>query len=201
MSKLAVVFILLAGVLLTACSSGASTPGILPVHEDERVIPFQTIDVDNGSRWLLPESAGVPEMSEKLDSRTTLPGVMPTVSHLYKIESVQDIEPLIGLLPSATVDYLHDIDYDTYIVFALLRGLRGEGRRETFIERISVSEDFNVYAQFWVPAEGVGVTQAYTFPYHIVKVSLRDMFPSDSRPSFISVNLLARLCDGGKYPC
>lgn len=202
MSKLAVVSILLAGLLLTACSSGASTPENLPVHEDERIIPFQTIDVDNDSRTLLPESAGVPEITKDYDLITVPTEARPTVSRLYKIESVQDIESLVDLLPPVTIDYLRNLDYDTYMVFTLLRGQRGEGGRETFIERISVSEDFNVYAQFRVPAVGVAVTLGSTFPYHIVKVRLRDMFPGNSgRPSFISVNLIARLCDNDKSPC
>lgn len=198
-----VTFVLLCGLLLSACTPAAPTPTQWPVWEDERIIPFQTIDVDNDSRSLLPEAAGVPEIEEKFDPGILLPEeAVPTVSQLYKIESVEDIEPLVGLLPTATIDHLRNMDYNAYMVFALLRGKRGEGSRETFIERISISEDFNVYAQFRVPAVGSAVTQGESFPYHVVKVRLADMFPAASgRPSFTAINLLARLCDDDKHPC
>lgn len=199
-----VTFVLLCGLLLAACAPATPTPTPTPwpAWEDERDIPFHTIDVDNDSRSLLPESAGVPELTEKYDLRTAWPETIPTVSQLYKIESVEDVEPLVGLLPTATIDYLRNTDYNAYMVFALLRGKRGEGSRETFIERISISEDFNVYAQFRVPAVGSAVTQGESFPYHVVKVRLADMFPAASgRPSFTAINLLARLCDDDKHPC
>jgi hypothetical protein len=53
-------FVLLCGLLLAACTPATlpPTPAPWPVWEDQRDIPFQTIDVDNDSRPLLPESAG-----------------------------------------------------------------------------------------------------------------------------------------------
>ena len=189
-------------IVFVLCAGCAPKPEPWAAWEDERIIPFQTIDVDNDSRPLLPESAGEPELTEKYDLRTAWPESVPTVSQLYKIESVEDVEPLVGLLPTATIDYLRSVDYDAYMVFTLLRGRRGEGGRETFIERISISKDFNVYAQFRVPAKGSGVTLGESFPYHIVKVRLADMFPAASgRPSFTAINLLARLCDNDRHPC
>ena len=193
-----VTFVLLCGLLLSACAPATPTPtpAPWPAWEDERDIPFQTIDVDNDSRSLLPEAAGVPEIEEKFDPGILLPEeAVPTVSQLYKIESVEDIEPLVGLLPTATIDYLRSVDYDAYMVFALLRGQRGGGGFPVFIERIAAGMGgVRVYAQFRVRTSG---TDGYTFPYHIVKVKLNDL----AWPTWIPVDLLTRLCDNDKHSC
>ncbi|HRK68568.1 MAG TPA: hypothetical protein PKY73_13520 [Hyphomonas sp.] len=163
--------------------------------EDERDIPFQTIDVDNDSRPLLPESVGEPEINKDFDLITVPTEARPTVSQLYKIESVEDVEPLVGLLPPTTIDYLRNLDYDAYMVFALLRGQRGGSGFPVFIERVAAGMGgVRVYAQFRVRTSG---TDGYTFPYHIVKVKLNDLAWSTWMP----VDLLARLCDDNKHPC
>jgi len=190
-----VTFVLLCGLLLSACTPAAPTPTQWPVWEDERIIPFQTIDVDNDARSSLPEFVGAPELTEKYDLRTAWTETVPTVSQLYKIESVEDVEPLVGLLPTATIDYLRSVDYDAYIVFALLRGQRGGGGFPVFIERIAAGMGgVRVYAQFRVRTSG---TDGYTFPYHVVKVKLSDL----AWHTWIPVDLLTRLCDDDKHPC
>lgn len=171
-------FVLLCGLLLAACTPATlpPTPAPWPVWEDQRDIPFQTIDVDNDSRPLLPESAGVPELTEKYDLRTAWPETVPTVSQLYKIESVEDVEPLVGLLPTDTVDYLRNVDYNAYMVFALLRGQRNGDEFCVFIERVAAGKGgVRVYAQFRIPVEGRETHPSYTFPYHIGKVKLSDL--------------------------
>lgn len=190
---------LLMTALLTACTPVA-TPEPLPVWEDERIIPFQTIDVDNDARSSLPEFVGVPEIEEKFDPGILLPEeAIPTVSRLHKIESVEDVGPLVDLLPPATVDYLRNVDYDMYVVFALLRGQRGGGGFPVFIEQVAVGMGgVRVYAQFRIPAEGTAISEGYTFPYHIVKVELSAL--AWSAP-WMPVDLLARLCDDDKHPC
>jgi hypothetical protein len=190
--------LMLIGLLLGACAPATPTPtpAPWPAWEDERIIPFQTIDVDNDSRPLLPESAGEPELTEKYDLRTAWPESVPTVSQLYKIESVADVEPLVGLLPTATIDYLRSVDYDANVVFALLRGQRGGGGFAVFIEQVAVGMGgVRVYAQFRVRTSG---TDGYTFPYHIVKVKLSDLAWS---ALWMPVDFLARLCDDEQHPC
>jgi hypothetical protein len=190
--------LMIVAVFCAGCIQATPTPTLAPwpVWEDERDIPFHTIDVDNDSRSLLPESAGIPEIKEKFDPGILLPEEsIPTVSRLYKIESVEDVEPLVGLLPPATIDYLRNVDYDAYIVFALLRGQRGGGGFPVFIERIAAAMGgVRVYAQFRVRTSG---TDGYTFPYHIVKVKLNDL----AWHTWIPVDLLTRLCDDDKHPC
>lgn len=194
-------FVLLCGLLLSACTPATPTPtpAPWPAWEDERDIPFHTIDVDNDSLSSLPESAGIPEIEEKFDPGILLPEEsIPTVSRLHKIESVDDVEPLVGLLPPATIDYLRSVDYDAYIVFALLRGQRGSGGFPVFIERIAAGKGgVRVYAQFRIPAEGTAISEGYTFPYHVVKVKLSDL----AWHSWIAFDLLGRLCDDDKHPC
>jgi hypothetical protein len=189
-------------VLWTGCTSAAptSTPTPWPVWEDERIIPFQTIDVDSDARSSLPEFVGIPEIEERFDPGMLLPEEdIPTVSRLHKIESVDDVEPLVGLLPPATIDYLRSVDYDANVVFALLRGQRGGGGFPVFIEQVAVGMGgVRVYAQFRVPAEGTAISEGYTFPYHILKVKLSDL--AWSAP-WMPVDLLARLCDDEKHPC
>jgi len=188
----------LTGLLLAACTPAAPSPTPMPwpVWEDERIIPFQTIDVDSDARSSLPAFVGIPEIEERFDPGILLPEeVIPTVSQLYKIESVEDVELLVGLLPPATIDYLRNVDYDAYIVFALLRGQRGGGGFPVFIERIAAGMGgVRVYAQFRVRTSG---TDGYTFPYHIVKVKLNDL----TWHTWIPVDLLTRLCDDDKHPC
>ena len=189
-------FVLLCGLLLSACTPAPpSSPW--PVWEDERIIPFQTIDVDSDARSSLPEFVGIPEIEERFDPGMLLPEEsIPTVSRLHKIESVDDVEPLVGLLPPATIDYLRSVDYDANVVFALLRGQRGGGGFPVFIEQVAVGMGgVRVYAQFRVRTSG---TDGYTFPYHIVKVKLSDL--AWSAP-WMPVDLLARLCDDEKHPC
>ena len=189
-------FVLLCGLLLSACTPAPpSSPW--PVWEDERIIPFQTIDVDSDARSSLPEFVSVPEIEGRFDPGMLLPEEdIPTVSRLHKIESVDDVEPLVGLLPPATIDYLRSVDYDANVVFALLRGQRGGGGFPVFIEQVAVGMGgVRVYAQFRVRTSG---TDGYTFPYHIVKVKLSDL--AWSAP-WMPVDLLARLCDDEKHPC
>ena len=81
-------FVLLCGLLLSACTPATPTPtpAPWPAWEDERDIPFHTIDVDNDSLPSLPESAGIPEIEEKFDPGILLPEEsIPTVSRLHKI--------------------------------------------------------------------------------------------------------------------
>jgi hypothetical protein len=191
--------LIVVAVLCAGCTSATPTPSPTPapwpVWEDERDIPFQTIDVDNDSRPLLPESVGEPEINKDFDLITVPTEARPTVSQLYKIESVEDVEPLVGLLPPTTIDYLRNLDYDAYMVFALLRGQRGGSGFPVFIERVAAGMGgVRVYAQFRVRTSG---TDGYTFPYHIVKVKLNDLAWSTWMP----VDLLARLCDDNKHPC
>lgn len=194
--------LIVVAVLCAGCTSATPTPGPTPapwpVWEDERDIPFQTIDVDNDSYSLPPEFASAPELTEKYDLRTEWPETVPTVSQLYMIESVDDVEPLVGLLPTATIDYLRNVDYNAYKVFALLRGQRNGDGFSVFIERIAAGMGgVRVYAQFRIPAEGRETHPGYTFPYHIVKVKLSDL----AWRSWIAADLLARLCDDDKHPC
>lgn len=201
--------VLLCALLLSACTPATPTPASLPVHEDERIIPFRTIDIE--SRSPLPPFVGVPEVQhdeQANSSNSPLPTPIPDeelpgVSQLYLVDSVEAIDPLIGLLPAETIRGLYAIDFERSLVFALLRGVRYGSRPATYIERISLGEGgIRIYAQFWVPSSNEGDTEDFGyFPYHVVKVLRDDIYPSPYKPSVWNVDLLARLCDNHANPC
>ena len=78
---------------------------------------------------------------------------------------------------------LPSIDFTTDIVFAVFQGEYPTGGYMTNITRISLTEtSYKVYIDEFQPGPHCGTTQAFTQPYHIVKIS---NYPQDLPVQFI----------------
>lgn len=95
---------------------------------------------------------------------------------LFLITTREEIAIIEDQVNQATQQQLQNIDFNEYIVLALLRGLKPSNNYQTLIEHIVQQEHrLTIYAQFWEPSPYWSSTSAETSPCHLVKVARQDI--------------------------
>ena len=67
---------------------------------------------------------------------------------------------------------LQQVDYQSYAVIALFRGIQGSSNYQTIIKRVQ-RENYQlvIHTEFWAPSPFYTSTAALTYPYHLVKIA------------------------------
>lgn len=117
------------------------------VEPEGTEVPFETIALDE---WGVNDEMG-------------------TEPQLILITSEDDLTSVQDFVREEDFAKLQQIDFSTYGVIALFRGVKETSNFKTVIERITQrNSTLLVDARFWVPQSGAA---QLTSPYHLVKIS------------------------------
>jgi hypothetical protein len=120
-------------------------------------IPFETIEVSEGG-------GGV---------ETLEPVAGPRLLLLMAPDEVVELESNIS---SQAYAELRQVDFQQFVVIALLRGRKPYTNFQTVIEQVWRQDNrLLVYAQFWEPSPFYGSAPVVTSPYHLIKVARYDL--------------------------
>ena len=160
----ALIFLLIT--VLLACQPGRASPTLQP---GEVEVPFETI--------ALSEGGGVVKKPER--------DVGPQLRLLTTPDEVYELQ---GRIADEDFAKLQQVDYQQYVIIALLRGRKPTLNYQTIIERITQQgNNLVVHAQLWEPNPVYGAGEGVTAPYHLIKV-LRQYIQSPQiklKPAYI----------------
>jgi len=151
-----------------------ATPMPTPTREDEVVIPFETIAVNQMESRLpdvVGDSAIVTEFStvSHADDADNLPWE-PLV---FLVHAPEDVTPFASWLPPEILSAIANVDFQEYAVFAYFAGIKSGGL-DGYIARIAARDDGTlvVYAPLRLFSSGAPID---TVPGHIVKIRRQDV--------------------------
>ncbi len=170
MVKLAVAFLLPGGLLLSSCQvplapptdiAATTAPAITAtqINEQEVDVPFETIAQGETGK-------------EVVDTLTAM-----RLQLLTSNEQTQGFETLVT--PQALAD-LRRVDFERYIVVALLQGVQTGTNYQTVIEGITRQNNRLIaHTQVSEPSSQNAVTATYNSSYHLVRIERRHIPSQD----------------------
>jgi len=91
---------------------------------------------------------------------------------LFLLTAPNEIARIQNQVNPETLRQLRNVNFDEYVVIALLRGRKPSNNYQTVIERIEqMDHQLIIHAQFWEPSPQWASTGAETSPYHLVTVA------------------------------
>ncbi len=194
LSLLVLAMLVLLSLLLAGCPQGSTVPPTLarvfptvtptpvplptPTREDETVIPFETIAI-NDLIASLPVG-GEPEIVTSDDlgyvSQEAVENLINEGPTVFLVTSSQDVAPFqIWLLPEIRAA-IATVDFEQYVVIAFFAGVKSNCC-DGYISRIATNklDVLTINAVFRSRSSG---NPAETYPIHIVKIQRQDVpFP------------------------
>ncbi len=151
-----------------------ATPMPTPTREDEVVIPFETIAVNQMESRLpdvVGDSAIVADFSPAFFADDA--DNMQREPLVFLVDAPEDVTPFASWLPPEILSAVANVDFQEYAVFAYFAGIRGGGL-DGYIARIAARDDGTlvVYAPLRLFSAG---TSDVTFHGHIVKIRRQDV--------------------------
>lgn len=137
-------------------TEGQTIPPTTSVGEVE--IPFETVALDEDGLVVVMEDEPL----------------------LLAIKSPGEISSIADRLSYESLAKLQAVDFDDFVVVALLRDFQLSTGYPVYIKRL-VQRDGQliVYAEFWSPPELSGQGMATTAPYHLVKITKKQNLPNN----------------------
>lgn len=165
---LTMVWLLLA---ITACQSGRATPTLQPSETVQ--LQSSVITTPTATATVHPTPTFVDGQSIEFET-VIIDGckLEKEEVQIFLITSSEETAAVEAQVNQATWQQLQNIDFNEYVVLALLRGLKPSNNYQTLIDRIvQQAHRLTIYAQFWEPSPQWESTTAETSPCHLVKVA------------------------------